>query len=240
MAELSEALLSVLPSIRVPKAGDRVHKDECAFSFDTPVSAPRGRPARLAGLPTAPARSQPTRPSGCRPRGARWDLWFPGGRGGPRPGGARGPRGLQCPACLAPRPSRPRRAGGCSSGAGAGVGRSLAPFGSGPARRRAPGERVLADTPTPHRPPPRGHAGTCSPAGGEGPGLAPRPALGGGGRAGGPALPGSELPLRPHRVAWPGRRGASRCCVIKMAVVPSPAVSTPPASLLLPPYPRLA
>lgn len=49
MAELSEALLSVLPSIRVPKAGDRVHKDECAFSFDTPVSAPRGRLARLAG-----------------------------------------------------------------------------------------------------------------------------------------------------------------------------------------------
>lgn len=40
MAELSEeALLSVLPTIRVPKAGDRVHKDECAFSFDTPVSA---------------------------------------------------------------------------------------------------------------------------------------------------------------------------------------------------------
>lgn len=39
MAELSEALLSVLPSIRVPKAGDRVHKDECAFSFDTPVSS---------------------------------------------------------------------------------------------------------------------------------------------------------------------------------------------------------
>ncbi|XP_060618597.1 ubiquitin carboxyl-terminal hydrolase 5 isoform X1 [Anolis sagrei] len=38
MAELSEALLSVLPSIRVPKAGDRVHKDECAFSFDTPES----------------------------------------------------------------------------------------------------------------------------------------------------------------------------------------------------------
>lgn len=40
MAELSEALLSVLPVIRVPKAGDRVHKEECAFSFDTPVSCP--------------------------------------------------------------------------------------------------------------------------------------------------------------------------------------------------------
>nr|XP_033781358.1 ubiquitin carboxyl-terminal hydrolase 5 isoform X1 [Geotrypetes seraphini] len=38
MAELSEALLSVLSTIRVPKAGDRVHKDECAFSFHTPES----------------------------------------------------------------------------------------------------------------------------------------------------------------------------------------------------------
>lgn len=45
MAELSEeALLSVLPTIRVPKAGDRVHKDECAFSFDTPVSPPTPAP----------------------------------------------------------------------------------------------------------------------------------------------------------------------------------------------------
>ncbi|XP_069345582.1 ubiquitin carboxyl-terminal hydrolase 5 isoform X4 [Eulemur rufifrons] len=58
MAELSEeALLSVLPTIRVPKAGDRVHKDECAFSFDTPKEEdattgtgdpPRKKPTRLA------------------------------------------------------------------------------------------------------------------------------------------------------------------------------------------------
>lgn len=76
MAELSEALLSVLPSIRVPKAGDRVHKDECAFSFDTPVSAPRRRPPPLAGLPSAPSRSRPTRPAegGRLPRGGTWDL----------------------------------------------------------------------------------------------------------------------------------------------------------------------
>lgn len=71
MAELSEALLSVLPSIRVPKAGDRVHKDECAFSFDTPVSSPRGRSPRRAGLLPAPTRSQPTRAPGVPPaRGA--------------------------------------------------------------------------------------------------------------------------------------------------------------------------
>lgn len=50
MAELSEeALLSVLPTIRVPKAGDRVHKDECAFSFDTPVSpCPTPEPSTTA------------------------------------------------------------------------------------------------------------------------------------------------------------------------------------------------
>lgn len=66
MAELSEALLSVLPSIRVPKAGDRVHKDECAFSFDTPVSAPHRRPARPPGLlPPRPAPTPP--PAGAPP-----------------------------------------------------------------------------------------------------------------------------------------------------------------------------
>lgn len=37
MVDAKDALLSVLPSIRIPRAGDRVHKDECAFSFHTPV-----------------------------------------------------------------------------------------------------------------------------------------------------------------------------------------------------------
>ncbi|MFT7815976.1 ubiquitin carboxyl-terminal hydrolase 5 isoform X1 [Arapaima gigas] len=38
MAELSEVLMSVLSTIRVPRPGDRVHKDECAFSFASPES----------------------------------------------------------------------------------------------------------------------------------------------------------------------------------------------------------
>ncbi|XP_077323229.1 ubiquitin carboxyl-terminal hydrolase 5 isoform X4 [Lithobates pipiens] len=38
MVDVKEALLSVLPSIRLPRAGDRVHKDECALSFQTPES----------------------------------------------------------------------------------------------------------------------------------------------------------------------------------------------------------
>lgn len=38
MTEVSEILMSVLSTIRVPRPGDRVHKDECAFSFASPVS----------------------------------------------------------------------------------------------------------------------------------------------------------------------------------------------------------
>ncbi len=39
MTEVSEILMSVLSTIRVPRPGDRVHKDECAFSFSSPVSS---------------------------------------------------------------------------------------------------------------------------------------------------------------------------------------------------------
>lgn len=39
MTEVSEILMSVLSTIRVPRPGDRVHKDECAFSFASPVSS---------------------------------------------------------------------------------------------------------------------------------------------------------------------------------------------------------
>lgn len=38
MADVGEVLKSVLSTIRVPKPGDRVHKDECALSFASPVS----------------------------------------------------------------------------------------------------------------------------------------------------------------------------------------------------------
>lgn len=38
MTEVSEILMSVLSTIRVPRPGDRVHKDECAFSYASPVS----------------------------------------------------------------------------------------------------------------------------------------------------------------------------------------------------------
>ncbi|KAM4736382.1 ubiquitin carboxyl-terminal hydrolase 5 isoform 1-T1 [Anableps anableps] len=38
MADVGEVLMSVLSTIRVPKPGDRVHKDECALSFSSPES----------------------------------------------------------------------------------------------------------------------------------------------------------------------------------------------------------
>ncbi|XP_054637170.1 ubiquitin carboxyl-terminal hydrolase 5 isoform X2 [Dunckerocampus dactyliophorus] len=38
MGDVSEVLMSVLSTIRVPKPGDRVHKDECALSFSSPES----------------------------------------------------------------------------------------------------------------------------------------------------------------------------------------------------------
>ncbi|XP_062848799.1 ubiquitin carboxyl-terminal hydrolase 5 isoform X1 [Trichomycterus rosablanca] len=38
MADISEVLMSVLSTIRVPRPGDRVHKDECALSFASPES----------------------------------------------------------------------------------------------------------------------------------------------------------------------------------------------------------
>lgn len=33
-----EKLREILKSVRIPQAGDRVYKDECVISFDTPVS----------------------------------------------------------------------------------------------------------------------------------------------------------------------------------------------------------
>lgn len=205
MAELSEALLSVLPSIRVPKAGDRVHKDECAFSFDTPVSAPRHRPARPPGLlPPRPAPTPP--PAGAPPARGLTGFVVPPWPRRQFPGGAQGSRGLLRPAC----PARPRRAGGCSSGAGAGVGRALAPIGGGPARRQ-PLERERPQ-PEPSVP---GSPGLVVQRGAGGR-ARPGPALGGGGRAGGPALPGSEPPPRPRRAAWPGPAGGGRGVAVSL------------------------
>jgi len=35
---INEILKPYLSIVRIPKAGDKVFKDECAFSFDTPVN----------------------------------------------------------------------------------------------------------------------------------------------------------------------------------------------------------
>ncbi|GCC41985.1 hypothetical protein chiPu_0025564, partial [Chiloscyllium punctatum] len=52
MAEHGDLLLSVLSGVRVPRPGDRVHKDECAFSFDTPVSGSFPPPTFFFGRPS--------------------------------------------------------------------------------------------------------------------------------------------------------------------------------------------
>uniref|UniRef100_A0A671MLP9 Ubiquitinyl hydrolase variant UBP zinc finger domain-containing protein n=1 Tax=Sinocyclocheilus anshuiensis TaxID=1608454 RepID=A0A671MLP9_9TELE len=36
--DLGELLVPYMPTIRVPRRGDRVFKSECAFSYDSPVS----------------------------------------------------------------------------------------------------------------------------------------------------------------------------------------------------------
>lgn len=53
--DLGELLVPYMPTIRVPKSGDRVYKTECAFSYDSPVSA--AKPSLAAPPPT----------EGCRP-----------------------------------------------------------------------------------------------------------------------------------------------------------------------------
>lgn len=118
--DLGELLVPYMPTIRVPKSGDRVYKTECAFSYDSPVSAanhprlpPRPRPPRLLPLPAAAPRTLPgplpppqasesprslpppaaaPSPSRCSPTAAR-------GRGAPRTSLVRGSAVPSC-ACL--------------------------------------------------------------------------------------------------------------------------------------------
>lgn len=47
--DIGELLVPHMPTIRVPRSGDRVYKNECAFSYDSPVSEARRRAPRLPG-----------------------------------------------------------------------------------------------------------------------------------------------------------------------------------------------
>lgn len=40
--DIGELLVPHMPKIRVPRSGDRVYKNECAFSYDSPVSEAPG------------------------------------------------------------------------------------------------------------------------------------------------------------------------------------------------------
>lgn len=64
--DIGELLVPHMPTIRVPRSGDRVYKNECAFSYDSPVSEARRRRRRLGGgsrcgLPGAAASSRTRR-----------------------------------------------------------------------------------------------------------------------------------------------------------------------------------
>lgn len=63
--DLGELLVPHMPTIRVPRSGDRVYKNECAFSYDSPVRKIQGVVAQLAAWET-----------GWRARGRGFDeLW---------------------------------------------------------------------------------------------------------------------------------------------------------------------
>lgn len=67
--DLGELLVPYMPTIRVPKSGDRVYKTECAFSYDSPVSAAApSLPDSSAGCGAAPSR--PACPSAPPPAAA--------------------------------------------------------------------------------------------------------------------------------------------------------------------------
>lgn len=66
--DLGELLVPYMPTIRVPKSGDRVYKTECAFSYDSPVSA-----------------ATPPLPPPLRPQRAPWPSPGPAPPGSPSP-----------------------------------------------------------------------------------------------------------------------------------------------------------
>lgn len=63
--DVGELLVPYMPTIRVPKTGDRVYKTECAFSYDSPVSSggcPDSFPrSHLLPRPSIPRVPFPTR-----------------------------------------------------------------------------------------------------------------------------------------------------------------------------------
>lgn len=57
--DLGELLVPYMPTIRVPRTGDRVFKSECAFSFDSPVSVSSASPSPRANTLNAHREAQP-------------------------------------------------------------------------------------------------------------------------------------------------------------------------------------
>lgn len=92
--DIGELLVPHMPTIRVPRSGDRVYKNECAFSYDSPVSEARRRSGRLGGG------SRCGRPVAAGSRGTqrhvkRREKMRSGRRGPPSPRGGVGSGALQ-------------------------------------------------------------------------------------------------------------------------------------------------
>ena len=73
--DIGELLVPHMPTIRVPRSGDRVYKNECAFSYDSPVSETRRQegasgevavPAALGGRESPNSAAREARGEGGR------------------------------------------------------------------------------------------------------------------------------------------------------------------------------
>jgi hypothetical protein len=76
--DIGELLVPHMPTIRVPRSGDRVYKSECAFSYDSPVSeAPRGGSRCWRPVPAASLGPRRHVRQGTRCTAAAGDLLLP-------------------------------------------------------------------------------------------------------------------------------------------------------------------
>lgn len=117
--DLGELLVPYMPTIRVPKSGDRVYKTECAFSYDSPVSA--------ANRPRLPPRPRPPRP-----------LPLPSRRSpSPPPPAAASSSGFRIPPILSSTCRGPRALSRCSRGRGCCRGAPLTSLPAPPRQRRS-------------------------------------------------------------------------------------------------------
>ena len=90
--DIGELLVPHMPTIRVPRSGDRVYKNECAFSYDSPVSETRrqdGASGEVA-VPAAFGGRESPNSAAREARGEEDARWQPGTRSSGRRSWLRG------------------------------------------------------------------------------------------------------------------------------------------------------